>query len=169
MALSNKSGSLLLTTGNKSELAVGYSTIYGDMCGGYNPIKDLYKTRLYSICKWRNSCHEVWMKGPKGSVIPKSILEKSPTAELRPNQTDQDSLPPYEVLDSILESLIENDMPISEIVKEGHDYNIVKKIEKLVYKSEYKRFQSAPGVHLTKKSFQLSRRYPIVQNWRDKL
>ena len=169
MALSNKFGSMLLTTGNKSEIAVGYSTIYGDMCGGYNPIKDLYKTRLYSICKWRNSSHEVWMKGPKGSVIPKSILEKSPTAELRPNQTDQDSLPPYEVLDSILDSLIENDMPISEIVKEGHDYNIVKKIEKLVYQSEYKRFQSAPGVHLTKKSFQLSRRYPIVQNWRDKL
>ena len=169
MALSNKYGSMLLTTGNKSEIAVGYSTIYGDMCGGYNPIKDLYKTRLYSICKWRNSNHEAWMKGPKGSVIPKSILEKSPTAELRPNQTDQDSLPPYEVLDSILESLIENDMPISEIVKKGYDYNIVKKIEKLVYQSEYKRFQSAPGVHLTKKSFQLSRRYPIVQNWRDKL
>ena len=169
MALSNKYGSMLLTTGNKSEIAVGYSTIYGDMCGGYNPIKDLYKTRLYSICEWRNSCHEAWMKGPNGLVIPKSILEKSPTAELRPNQTDQDSLPPYEVLDSILESLIENDMPISEIVKEGYDYNIVKKIEKLVYQSEYKRFQSAPGVHLTKKSFQLSRRYPIVQNWRDKL
>ena len=108
---------MLLTTGNKSEIAVGYSTIYGDMCGGYNPIKDLYKTRLYSICEWRNSCHEAWMKGPNGLVIPKSILEKSPTAELRPNQTDQDSLPPYEVLDSILESLIENDMSISEIVK----------------------------------------------------
>ena len=169
MALSNKYGSMLLTTGNKSEIAVGYSTIYGDMCGGYNPIKDLYKTRLYSICEWRNSCHEAWMKGPNGLVIPKSILEKSPTAELRPNQTDQDSLPPYEVLDSILESLIENDMSISEIVKQGHDYDIVKKIEKLVYQSEYKRFQSAPGVHLTKKSFQLSRRYPIVQNWRDKL
>ena len=169
MALSNKYGSMLLTTGNKSEIAVGYSTIYGDMCGGYNPIKDLYKTRLYSICEWRNSYHEAWMKGPNGLVIPKSILEKSPTAELRPNQTDQDSLPPYEVLDSILESLIENDMPISEIAKQGHDYNIVKKIEKLVYQSEYKRFQSAPGVHLTKKSFQLSRRYPIVQNWRDKL
>ena len=169
MALSNKYGSMLLTTGNKSEIAVGYSTIYGDMCGGYNPIKDLYKTRLYSICEWRNSCHEAWMKGPNGLVIPKSILEKSPTAELRPNQTDQDSLPPYEVLDSILESLIENDMPVSEIAKQGHEYNIVKKIEKLVYQSEYKRFQSAPGVHLTKKSFQLSRRYPIVQNWRDKL
>ncbi len=169
MALSNKYGSMLLTTGNKSEIAVGYSTIYGDMCGGYNPIKDLYKTRLYSICEWRNSCHEAWMKGPNGLVIPKSILEKPPTAELRLNQTDQDSLPPYDVLDSILESLIENDMPVSEIAKQGYDYNIVKKIEKLVYQSEYKRFQSAPGVHLTKKSFQLSRRYPIVQNWRDKL
>ena len=169
MALSNKSGSLLLTTGNKSELAVGYSTIYGDMCGGYNPIKDLYKTRLYEICKWRNLFHESWMKGSKGPIIPVSILEKQPTAELRPNQTDQDNLPPYEILDSILECLIEHDMSISEIVKKGHEYNMVKKIEKLVFQSEYKRFQSAPGVHLTENSFQLSRRYPIVQNWRDNL
>ncbi|MFL2801552.1 MAG: NAD+ synthase [Paracoccaceae bacterium] len=169
MALSNDSGSLLLTTGNKSEIAVGYSTIYGDMCGGYNPIKDLYKTRLYEICKWRNSSYESWMKGPKGSIIPKSILEKQPTAELRPNQADQDSLPPYEILDSILECLIEHDMSISEIVKKGHEYNMVKKIEKLVFQSEYKRFQSAPGVHITENSFQLSRRYPIVQNWRDNL
>ncbi len=169
MALSNKSGRLLLTTGNKSELAVGYSTIYGDMCGGYNPIKDLYKTRLYQICKWRNLFHESWMKGSKGPIIPVSILEKQPTAELRPNQTDQDNLPPYEILDSILECLIEHDMSISEIVNKGHEYNMVKKIEQLVFKSEYKRFQSAPGVHLTENSFQLSRRYPIVQNWRDSL
>ncbi len=169
MALSNKSGRLLLTTGNKSELAVGYSTIYGDMCGGYNPIKDLYKTRLYQICKWRNLFHESWMKGSKGPIIPVSILEKQPTAELRPNQTDQDNLPPYEILDSILECLIEHDMSISEIVKKGHEYNMVKKIEQLVFQSEYKRFQSAPGVHLTENSFQLSRRYPIVQNWRDNL
>ena len=169
MALSNDSGSLLLTTGNKSEIAVGYSTIYGDMCGGYNPIKDLYKTRLYEICEWRNCSYEPWMKGPKGSIIPKSILEKEPTAELRPNQADQDSLPPYRVLDSILECLIENDMSILEIVKKGHEYDMVKKIEKLVFQSEYKRFQSAPGVHITENSFQLSRRYPIVQNWRDNL
>ena len=169
MALSNKSGRLLLTTGNKSELAVGYSTIYGDMCGGYNPIKDLYKTRLYQICKWRNLFHESWMKGSKGPIIPVSILEKQPTAELRPNQTDQDNLPPYEILDSILECLIEHDMSISEIVNKGHEYNMVKKIEQLVFQSEYKRFQSAPGVHLTENSFQLSRRYPIVQNWRDRL
>ena len=169
MALSNKSGRLLLTTGNKSELAVGYSTIYGDMCGGYNPIKDLYKTRLYQICKWRNLFHESWMKGSKGPIIPVSILEKQPTAELRPNQTDQDNLPPYEILDSILECLIEHDMSISEIVNKGHEYNMVKKIEQLVFQSEYKRFQSAPGVHLTENSFQLSRRYPIVQNWRDSL
>ncbi|MFL2812561.1 MAG: NAD+ synthase [Paracoccaceae bacterium] len=169
MALSNKYGNLLLTTGNKSEIAVGYSTIYGDMCGGYNPIKDLYKTRLYNICKWRNLFHESWMKGPKGPIIPVSILEKSPTAELRANQTDQDNLPPYEILDSILECLIEHDMSISEIVSKGHEYNMVKKIEKLVFQSEYKRYQSAPGVHLTENSFQLSRRYPIVQNWRDNL
>ena len=167
MAMSNKSKSLLLTTGNKSEIAVGYSTIYGDMCGGYNPIKDVYKSRLYEICKWRNSNFENWMKGPKVNIIPISILDKPPSAELRPNQTDQDSLPPYEVLDSILECLIEKDMSVSEIVKKGHEYDIVKKIEKLVYESEYKRFQSAPGVHLTENSFQLSRRYPIVQHWRD--
>ncbi len=169
MALSNKSGNLLLTTGNKSEIAVGYSTIYGDMCGGYNPIKDLYKTRLYDISKWRNSAHESWMKGPRGPIIPVSILEKPPTAELRPNQTDQDNLPPYDILDSILECLIEHDMSISEIVNKGYEYNMIKKIEKLVFQSEYKRFQSAPGVHLTENSFQLSRRYPIVQKWRDNL
>ena len=137
------------------------------MCGGYNPVKDLYKTRLYDICKWRNSSHENWMKGPKGPIIPISILEKPPTAELRPNQTDQDNLPPYHILDSILECLIENDMSISDIVNKGYEYNMIKKIEKLVFRSEYKRYQSAPGVHLTENSFQLSRRYPIVQKWRD--
>ena len=167
MALSNKYKSLLLTTGNKSELAVGYSTIYGDMCGAYNPIKDLYKSRLYDICKWRNSYFETWMKGPKGVIIQRSILEKPPTAELRPNQTDQENLPPYNVLDSILECLIERDMSVSEVVRKGYEYSMVKKIEKLVYQSEHKRFQSPPGVHLTKNSFRLSRRYPIIQHWRD--
>ena len=107
------------------------------------------------------------MKGPKGVIIQKSILEKPPTAELRPNQTDQENLPPYDVLDSILECLIERDMSVSEVVRKGYEYSMVKKIEKLVYQSEHKRFQSPPGVHLTKNSFRLSRRYPIIQHWRD--
>ena len=167
MALSNKFGSMLLTTGNKSEVAVGYSTIYGDMCGGYNPIKDLYKTRLYDICKWRNSQKQPWMKGPGGEVIIKKILEKPPSAELRPGQKDEDSLPPYHLLDLILESLIENNMSVREVAKLGVDLEMIRKIEKLVYASEHKRFQSAPGVHLTQGSFWLSRRYPLIQQWTD--
>ena len=169
MAMSNKFGSMLLTTGNKSEVAVGYSTIYGDMCGGYNPIKDLYKTRLYEICQWRNTHKESWMKGPNGKVIPEKIIEKPPSAELKPNQKDEDSLPPYHLLDLILESLIEKNMSIKEISALGIDKTMIQKIEKLVYNSEYKRFQSAPGVHLTKGSFWLSRRYPLVQKWTEPL
>ena len=169
MAISNKFGSMLLTTGNKSEVAVGYSTIYGDMCGGYNPIKDLYKTRLYEICQWRNTHKESWMKGPNGKVIPQRIIEKPPSAELKPNQKDEDSLPPYHLLDLILESLIEKNMSINEISALGIDKTMIQKIEKLIYNSEYKRFQSAPGVHLTKGSFWLSRRYPLVQKWTEPL
>ncbi len=167
MALSNKFGSMLLTTGNKSEVAVGYSTIYGDMCGGFNPIKDLYKTRLYDLCKWRNSEKESWMKGPRGIVIPSEIIDKPPSAELRPNQKDEDSLPPYHVLDLILESLIEENMATRDIAKLGINAQLIRKVEQLVFSSEYKRFQSAPGVHLTKGSFWLSRRYPLVQKWTD--
>ena len=167
MALSNKFGSMLLTTGNKSEVAVGYSTIYGDMCGGYNPIKDLYKTKLYSLCRWRNARKESWMKGPNGAVIPKKIIQKPPSAELRPDQKDEDSLPPYPILDLILESLIEKNMSVKEIAELGIDLTTIQRVEKLVYSSEYKRFQSAPGVHLTKGSFWLSRRYPLVQHWTD--
>ena len=169
MAISNKFGSMLLTTGNKSEVAVGYSTIYGDMCGGYNPIKDLYKTRLYEICQWRNTHKESWMKGPNGKVIPQKIIEKPPSAELKPNQKDEDSLPPYHLLDLILESLIEKNMSINEISALGIDKSMIQKIEKLIYNSEYKRCQSAPGVHLTKGSFWLSRRYPLVQKWTEPL
>ena len=167
MAISNKFNSILLTTGNKSEVAVGYSTIYGDMAGGYNPIKDLYKTRVFSISKWRNTNYFSWMRGPKGVVIPEVVIHKPPTAELRPNQKDQDSLPPYEILDKILEGLIEEDLSITELVARGHDIEIVKMVESLIYNSEYKRYQAAPGVHLTDKSFWLGRRYPIVQKWRD--
>jgi len=168
MAMSNKFNCMLLTTGNKSEVAVGYSTIYGDMAGGYNPIKDLYKTRVYNISKWRNKNHLSWMQGPKGIVIPNTIINKAPSAELRPDQKDQDSLPPYSLLDAILEGLIEEDLSVGDLVNRGFDKDTVKAIESLIYGSEHKRYQAAPGVHLTDKSFWLGRRYPIIQKWRDK-
>jgi len=167
MALSNKFGEMLLTTGNKSEVAVGYATIYGDMAGGYNPIKDLYKTRVFETCRWRNANHRDWMKGPPGAVIPQPVIDKPPTAELRENQKDADSLPPYEVLDPILEQLVDRDASVAEIVAMGFDRDTVKRIEHLIYLSEYKRFQSAPGARLTDRAFWLDRRYPIVNRWRD--
>lgn len=167
MALSNKFGEMLLTTGNKSEVAVGYCTIYGDMAGGYNPIKDLYKTRVFAVSRWRNVTHRPWMKGPAGEVIPSRVIEKPPSAELRENQTDQDSLPPYEVLDAILEMLIEGDASVADCVAAGFDRATVKRVEQLVYVSEWKRFQAAPGVRLSPRAFWLDRRYPIVNRWRD--
>jgi NAD+ synthase len=168
MALSNKTGAMLLTTGNKSEVAVGYATIYGDMSGGYNPIKDLYKSRVFEQCRWRNANHRAWMAGPEGEVIPVSIIDKPPSAELRPDQKDEDSLPPYDVLDAILKGLIDDEKSVAELVADGFDKATVKKVEHLVYISEYKRFQSAPGTRLTPRSFWLDRRYPIVNRWRDK-
>jgi NAD+ synthase len=167
MALSNKFGEMLLTTGNKSEVAVGYATIYGDMAGGYNPIKDLYKTRVFDICRWRNANHRDWMKGPAGEVIPTSVIEKPPSAELRPDQKDSDSLPDYPVLDGILEILVDKDGSIADCVAAGFDRADAKKVEHLLYISEYKRFQSAPGTRLSKRAFWLDRRYPIVNRWRD--
>ena len=167
MALSNKFGEMLLTTGNKSEVAVGYSTIYGDMAGGYNPIKDLYKTRVFETCRWRNRTHRDWMRGPPGEVIPPNVIQKPPTAELRADQKDEDSLPSYEVLDRILELLVDEDASVEDVVAEGVDSETVRKIENLVYLSEYKRHQAAPGVRLSKRAFWLDRRYPIVNGWRD--
>ena len=167
MALSNKFGEMLLTTGNKSEVAVGYATIYGDMAGGYNPLKDLYKTRVFETCRWRNANHRPWMKAPAGTVIPPRVIEKPPSAELRADQKDSDSLPPYDVLDAILEGLIDRDLSVAEIVALGHDHATVKRVERLIYLSEYKRFQSAPGTRLTKRAFWLDRRYPMVNQWRD--
>lgn len=167
MALSNKFGEMLLTTGNKSEVAVGYATIYGDMSGGYNPIKDMYKTRVFATCRWRNANHRPWMKGPEGEVIPARVINKPPSAELRPDQKDEDSLPPYEVLDSILEMLVDQEASVGDCVAAGHDRDVVKKIEHLIYISEYKRFQSAPGTRLSPRAFWLDRRYPIVNRWRD--
>ena len=169
MAISNKFGDMLLTTGNKSEVAVGYATIYGDMAGGYNPIKDLYKTRVFETCRWRNANHRGWMKGPEGEVIPPRVIDKPPSAELREDQKDADSLPPYEVLDAILDGLVDREASVADLVAEGFDRATVKKVEHLLYISEYKRFQSAPGARLTTRSFWLDRRYPIVNRWRDRL
>ena len=167
MALSNKFGEMLLTTGNKSEVAVGYATIYGDMNGGYNPIKDLFKTRVFETCRWRNAHHRPWMKGPAGTVIPPAVIDKPPSAELREDQRDEDSLPPYPLLDAILEGLVERDASVAELVEEGFDRATVKTVEQLIFTSEWKRFQSAPGVRLTRRAFWLDRRYPMVNRWRD--
>jgi NAD+ synthase (glutamine-hydrolysing) len=157
MALSNKFGGLLLTTGNKSEMAVGYSTIYGDMCGGFAPIKDVYKTEVYALARWRNT---------QSPVIPQAVIDRAPSAELRENQTDQDSLPPYAELDDILRRFIENDEPRAVIVAAGHDPATVARVTGLVLKNEYKRRQSAPGPRVTARSFGRDRRFPISSGYR---
>ena len=167
MAQSNKFGEMLLTTGNKSEVAVGYATIYGDMAGGYNPIKDLYKTRVFDICRWRNANYRPWMAGPEGEVVPVAIIDKPPSAELRDDQKDSDSLPEYDVLDGILTLLVDEEASIADCVAAGYARDVVKRVEHLLYISEYKRFQSAPGPRLSLKAFWLDRRYPIVNRWRD--
>ncbi|EJF83808.1 NAD+ synthetase [Bartonella elizabethae Re6043vi] len=168
MALSNKFGSMVVTTGNKSEIAVGYATLYGDMNGGFNPLKDIYKMQVYALAEWRNKNYLHHLKGPEGIVIPLNIIEKAPSAELRENQKDEDSLPPYPILDDILQSLVENDMSICDIVQRGHVRETVEKIEQLLYGAEYKRRQSAPGVKISYKNFGRDRRYPIVNYFRDK-
>lgn len=168
MAVSNKFGSMVVTTGNKSEMSVGYCTIYGDMNGGYNPIKDVYKMQVYALARWRNANVPAGALGPSGEVIPASIIDKAPSAELRPNQKDQDSLPPYPVLDDILECLVENEMGVAEIIARGHDKATVERIEHLLYIAEYKRRQSAPGVKITRKPFGRDRRYPITNRFRDR-
>ncbi len=168
MAISNKFGSMVVTTGNKSEMSVGYATLYGDMNGGFNPIKDLYKMQVYALSAWRNTTVPPGALGPSGEVIPKNIIDKAPSAELRPNQTDQDSLPPYPVLDDILECLVENEMGVDDIVTRGHARETVIRIEHLLYIAEYKRRQAAPGVKITKKNFGRDRRYPITNKFRDR-
>ncbi len=167
MAMSNKFGEMLLTTGNKSEMAVGYCTIYGDMNGGYNPLKDLYKTRVFETCRWRNDNHRPWMLAPAGQVIPPRVIDKPPSAELRPDQKDEDSLPPYPMLDAILDGLVEQELSVADLVAKGFDRATVKKVEHLLYISEYKRYQSAPGTRLTRRAFAGDRRYPIANRWRD--
>jgi NAD+ synthase len=167
MAISNKLGSMLLTTGNKSEVSVGYCTLYGDMNGGYNPIKDLYKMEVYRLARWRNAHRPKGGLGPEGAVIPENILTKAPSAELRENQTDQDSLPPYPVLDDILACLVEHEMPLAEIIARGHPPATVKKVERLLYLAEYKRRQAAPGVKISARMFGRDRRYPITNAFRE--
>jgi len=167
MAISNKLGAMVLTTGNKSEMSVGYATLYGDMNGGFNPIKDLYKMEVYSLARWRNGHTPKGGKCPRDGVIPERILTKAPTAELRENQTDQDSLPPYEVLDDILSCLVEQEMPLAEIIARGHDAEIVRKVERLLYLAEYKRRQAAPGVKISARNFGRDRRYPITNRFRE--
>jgi len=168
MAISNKFGYMVATTGNKSELSVGYATLYGDMNGGFNPIKDLYKTQVYRLAAWRNAHRPEGLFGPEGEVIPSNILTKVPSAELREGQTDQDSLPPYDVLDDILECLVENEMSVGDIEARGHDRALIHRIEHLLYIAEYKRRQAAPGVKITRKNFGRDRRYPITNRFRDR-
>ena len=169
MAISNKKGKMLITTGNKSEVSVGYSTLYGDMNGGFNPIKDIYKTELYALANWRNSNLPNNILLDKKDIIPSSIISKEPTAELRDNQKDSDSLPPYDELDQILEGLVEYELSTSELEKKGFSREEIKKIENLLYVSEYKRRQSAPGVKISSRNFGRDRRYPITNKFRDKI
>jgi NAD+ synthase len=167
MAISNKFSLMVVTTGNKSEMSVGYATLYGDMNGGFNPIKDLYKTEVYRLAQLRNSWKPVDAKGPGGEVIPRNVLTRAPSAELRENQTDQDTLPPYDVLDRILERLVEREESTASIVAAGFDRETVMKIERMLYLAEYKRRQAAPGVKVTLKNFGRDRRYPIVNRFHD--
>ena len=167
MAVSNKFNLMVVTTGNKSEMSVGYATLYGDMNGGFNPIKDLYKTEVFRLARLRNSWKPESAKGPAGRVIPENIITRPPTAELRENQKDEDSLPPYDVLDPILERLVEREEPISAIVEAGFDRDTVMRVERTINIAEYKRRQAAPGVKVTLKNFGRDRRYPITNRFRD--
>ena len=167
MALSNKFADLLVTTGNKSEMSVGYATLYGDMCGGYSVLKDIYKTEVYALSAWRNAHRPEGALGPAGRVIPESSITKAPTAELRPNQTDQDSLPPYDELDAILHALVEDERSVPEIVASGFARATVVRVQRLLYSAEYKRRQAPPGVKITRKGFGRDRRYPITNGFRE--
>jgi NAD+ synthase (glutamine-hydrolysing) len=160
MALSNQTGKLLLTTGNKSEMAVGYATLYGDMCGGYAPLKDVYKTEVYALARWRNAA------GGGRDAIPQAVIERAPSAELRADQTDQDSLPPYAVLDGILKRCIEGTESQAEIVAAGYGADDVRRVVRMLHASEFKRRQAAPGPRVSSCAFGRERRYPISNAWR---
>ncbi|MBI4182830.1 MAG: NAD+ synthase [Proteobacteria bacterium] len=165
MALSNKFGDMLLTTGNKSEMSVGYATLYGDMCGGFSVLKDVYKTAVYRLARFRNAERREGWLGPAGALIPERVFAKAPSAELKPNQTDQDSLPPYAVLDDILECLIEGEMSVPDIVARGHDPATVRRVWTMLDRAEYKRRQAPPGVKITRRAFGRERRYPITNRF----
>ena len=167
MALSNKFGHMVVATGNKSEMSVGYATLYGDLCGGYAVLKDVYKTTVFGLCDWRNRHHPAGALGPEGRVIPENVITKAPSAELKADQRDEDSLPPYEALDDILECLVEGEMGTRDIVARGHDEATVARVENLLYVAEYKRRQAPPGVKITAKNFGRDRRYPITNGFRD--
>jgi NAD+ synthase len=166
MAVSNKLGGMVVTTGNKSEMAMGYATLYGDMAGGYNVLKDVYKTTVFELCRWRNAHLPEGALGPKGRVIPERIITKPPSAELRADQKDEDSLPPYPVLDTILKGLIERDLGAEELAAEGHDRATVERVWRLLEGAEYKRRQAPPGVKITSRLISKERRYPIVNGFR---
>ncbi len=169
MALSNKFGHMVLSTGNKSEMSVGYATLYGDMCGGYNVLKDVYKTTVFALSDWRNRNRPEGALGPAGRVVPQNIIDKPPSAELRPDQTDQDSLPPYDALDDILECLIEDELSVVEIAARGHGIETVERVWRMLDIAEYKRRQAPPGVKLTRRAFGRDRRYPIVNGYRGRV
>lgn len=167
MALSNKFGLMLLTTGNKSEMSVGYATLYGDMCGGFSVLKDIYKTDVYRLARWRNTHHPRLAKGPSGQIIPERTLTRAPTAELRPDQTDQDSLPPYDQLDAILSGLIEEEQSVDELAAQVAPREVVSRVQQMLYVAEYKRRQAPPGVKVSRRSFGRDRRYPITNRFRE--
>jgi NAD+ synthase len=166
MAISNKLGAMVLTTGNKSEMSVGYATLYGDMCGGYSVLKDVYKTTVFQLARWRNANQPRGGRGPAGEVIPERIITKPPTAELKADQKDEDSLPPYDTLDAILTGLIEHDLAARDLVAQGHDPDVVQRVSNLLDLAEYKRRQAPPGVKISRKAFGRDRRYPITNAFR---
>ncbi len=166
MALSNKFGAMLMTTGNKSEMSVGYATLYGDMCGGFSALKDVYKVDVFRLARWRNAHRPPGALGPEGPVMPDRVIARAPSAELRPDQTDQDSLPPYEILDAILEFLVEREMNVDEIVAKGYSRETVLKVWRLLDLAEYKRRQAPPGVKISRRAFGRDRRYPITNGFR---
>jgi NAD+ synthase len=159
---------MVLTTGNKSEVSVGYATLYGDMCGGYSVLKDVYKVLVFELSHWRNAHLPPGARGPAGIVIPETTIARPPTAELRPNQKDQDSLPPYVELDAVLEDLVENELSVADIVAKGYPIELVTRVQNLLYSAEYKRRQASPGVKVTRKNFGRDRRYPITNRFRNR-
>jgi NAD+ synthase len=165
MAISNKLGHMVLTTGNKSEMSVGYATLYGDMCGGFSVLKDVYKTLVFDLCRWRNEYFPEGGLGPRGAVMPERVISKPPSAELKPNQTDQDSLPPYDQLDAILAGLIEGEQSVDALADRGHDRATVLRVWRMLDRAEYKRRQAPPGVKITRRAFGRDRRYPITNGF----